>query len=189
MGNIVVKKKLPEFESTRFRASEFEKFSSDAYIDAIDAGNIFSTWEQELSDLSIKLDKDPTLNLFNFYPKLEEVQARKERVIQILSEALSIKAMWESNLSVAYRFVLQIRGHLSSLPEVNGKKNKELQEALMYEKFPEVFDFYSFCEATLDWIKTMITVFDKKLELVESANTNLARQINVTELLSMKGLI
>ena len=191
MPNLIKHEPLPEgvIHLLNFNVDRFVQVSNEAFSDSILISEVFISWDKELQGVAIKLDKDPTINIHGFFSKLEEIQAHKDRIVSILTQALAIKAQWESYFVTADKFLKQAKSQLSSLEEVSGKKNKELQEALMYSKFPPVFDFYTFCDSTLSWIKTMILIFDKRLDLIDSANLNLNRQINVTELLSTRGLI
>ena len=191
MPNLILYEPLPEgvIHLLNLNVDRFAQVSDEAFSDAILISVLFDSWDKELQSVEVKLDKDPTINIHGFFAKLEEIQAHKDRTIAILTQALGIKARWEAYLVTADKFLKQAKSQLSSLEEVSGKKNKELQEAMMYSKFPPVFDFYTFCDSTLSWIKTMILIFDKRLDLIDSANLNLNRQINVTELLSTRGLI
>lgn len=189
MANLVYKQQLPKITSVRFNAQQFYDFSHRVFDDAIVAANQFIAWEATVFAVHVYLDADPSLNIAGFYEKLASVQATKQQIVDIYNEALRLKSEWDSNLSVAEKYVQQLKSVLIYQPEISAKKNKELQEAAMYANCPEVFDFYTFCESTVTWMKAVLTAFDRKLDVVESANANLARQINVTELLSMRGLL
>jgi len=168
---------LSEFDSFFETILEYGKYTK----------NQFNEYYDKLSKIYLQLDNDPTINLANFYEKLKIAQDTKSIVIDVMMGALSIKASWQAYVSVAEKYLREFKSNSLSL--VKDLKNKDLQEAKIYSLNPKIFDCYNYCESMLDYVETMLKVFDLKLDLVESFNLNINRQITVTELLSYKGLL
>jgi uncharacterized Fe-S cluster-containing protein len=185
----VIKKQEPVFQVRSFDDEEFQRFNSNVFESAIVTREMFEEWENTLDSIELKLDADPTVNLSSFYEKLQLAQEKRNEIITILTKALSYKAMWDSYVSVAEKYVRKLKSELSQLEEVRILKNKELQESKMYSKRSDVFDCLSYCSSISDWVDTMVKVFDMKLNLIDQANLNINRQITVTEMLTYKGLL
>jgi len=168
---------------------EFVKFQDDLAKQIQEMYTDFKAWNEVLTLLIVKLDKDPTANLAAFYEKLEYSQFTRNTAVDIIVKALAYRAAWDNNLYVAERYVRIVRSALGKDIDKKENKNKELQESVMYDIRPDVFECFHQCEATLAWLKTMIEAFNAKLDNLESANLNVNRQITVTELLAYKGLI
>jgi len=186
---VVSKQPAGLYVASSYNEDAFQQFNATVFEYGIDTREQFDGWEVLMDAIKLSLDADPTLNLSSFYEKLQLAQEKKNDIVEIMTQALAYKANWESHLAVAEMYVRKLKSELSQLAEVRVLKNKELQEALMYSKRPDVLDCHAYCKAIFNWVETMIKVFDKKLDLIDSANLNINRQINVTELLTYKGLL
>jgi len=185
----VIVKQAPQFQVRSFNEEEFQGFNSTIFEAAIITREQFEEWEDILDDIELKLDADPTINLSSFYEKLQMAQEKRNEIVGIMVKALADKANWESYVAVAEKYVRKLKSELSQSDDVKNLKNKELQESKMYSQRPDIFDCLAYCNAVSDWVETMVKVFDKKLDLIDSANLNINRQITVTELLTYKGLL
>lgn len=172
---------LDEEEFAMFR-DELARQAREMYID-------FDAWNEVLKALVVKLDKNPTENLAGFYEKLEYSQFTRNEAVDIIVKALAYRAAWDNNKYVAEKYLRMARSALGKDIDKRENKNKESQESAMYDIRPDIFECFHQCEATLNWLKTMIDAFHLKLDNLESANLNVNRQITVTELLTYKGLL
>jgi len=172
-----------------FDEEGFAKFNGSVFLIGLQTADKFVAWEAQVMDVRMSLMADPSLNLPGFWLQLQEVQEKKNDLVSIVMRALLEKAEWESIVGRADRYVRQVRAKLIQDATVKAMKNKEMQEARMYDLRADVFDAQSYCASTLLLVKTMISSFEKQLDLLDSANLNINRQIQVAELLSYKGLL
>ena len=168
---------------------QFARFSAGVFASGLETAEQFVDWESEVSAIRMDLMADPSTNLPVFWAQLQEVQTKRNELVEIVMRALWYKGVWEASVGSAERYVRQARAKLMADATVRAMKNKEMQEARMYDLRADVFDVLSYCQSTLLLVKTMLTSFDKQLELLDSANLNINRQITVAELLTYKGLL
>jgi hypothetical protein len=178
-----------------FAIADFDEVAFESFCDKVsEAGEnaqiVWNVWEDQISGMDqMNLMADPSTNLPVFWAQLEEVQRRKNEVVTIIMGALFEKSKWESLLGTASTHLRHARAKLVSDPTVKAMKNKDMQEARMHDLRPDIYDMHEYCTQMLAVLKTIIQAFDKKLELLDSANLNINRQITVAELLSYKGLL
>jgi hypothetical protein len=178
-----------KFAIPEFNEEEFSQFSEIVFSSGLQTADAFVEWEIRVTDVRMTLMVDPSTNLPGFWAQLQEVQEKKNGLVEIMMAALVQKGDWEGFVSSAERYGRQVRAKLVQDATVKAMKNKELQEARMYDMRADVFDVQHYCESTLVLVKTMLSAFDKKLDLLESANLNINRQITVAELLTYRGLL
>lgn len=177
------------FSIAGFEEDEFAQFSDSVFFAGLQTADQFVEWEAQIVDVRMTLMADPSINLPVFWTQLQEVQEKKNDMVSIVMRALLEKAKWEAYVGRSERYGRQVRAKMVQDATVKAMKNKEMQEARMYDLRPDVFDVQSYCASTLLLVKTMISSFEKQLELLDSANLNINRQIVVAELLSHKGLL
>ena len=175
---------IPELDE-----EEFAKFQDGLLTQAFEMYAQFAEWNEQMRLLVVTLDKKPTLNLSGFDEKLEYAQYTRNEAVDIVVKALAYRAAWDNNRYVAEKYLRMAKSALGKDIDKREYKNKESQEAAMYEIRPDIFECFHQCEATLDWLKTMIDAFNLKLDNLESGNLNINRQLTTTELLAYKGLI
>jgi hypothetical protein len=162
-----------KFAIPEFNEEEFSQFSEIVFSSGLQTADAFMDWDIRVRDVHMTLMVDPSLNLPGFWAQLQEVQEKKNALVEIMMSALVQKGDWEGFVSSAERYSRQVRAKL-------------VQDATVKA---DVFDVQHYCESTLVLVKTMLSAFDKKLDLLESANLNINRQITVAELLTYRGLL
>jgi hypothetical protein len=173
-----------------FDEQQFSDFAAQVGEMGVHAATLWSGWEARMMSMEkMYLLEDPSTNLPAFWAQLEEVQRKKNDVVDIITAALFEKARWESKVASGANYVRHVRAKLVSDATVKAMKNKDMQEARMHDLRPDIFDMYEYCVQMLTVLKTIIQGFDKQLDLLDSANLNINRQIVVTELLTYKGLL
>lgn len=180
----------PLYPIAEFDEQAFAEFSQAVATMGENAGTLWARWEEQMERMpKMRLLADPSSNLPAFWAQLEEVQRKKNDVVDIIVAALFEKARWEAQVSEAAKFERHARAKLVSDTTVKAMKNKDMQEARMHDLRPDVFDLHAYCTDMLVVLKSIIQGFDKQSELLDSANLNINRQITVTELLTYKGLL
>ena len=144
----------------------------------------YTTLRSEISSIKFELDTDPAqIGVGNINRKISEVHAYKERVASILGEAITNvykrdHLYQESKLDYDIKF----EKLLNSDDQIKNLKSEGLRTAACNSKIPD--EYMRMCNLKIDlndaegFLKFVQTRFNQ----LESANSNLSRQISVIEL-------
>ena len=139
---------------------------------------------QEVTSVSLSLQKDPQEDVIVFNELYAEVQSHLNRISSIIVEMYREKAWWQKRQHTIKRLYLKARTLLlHTRNEIKALKNKELQEAAIHEEIREVVDLKSIIENVIEDLELSIDMITVKRDELDKANTNLSRQQKVLDTL------
>jgi hypothetical protein len=142
------------------------------------------SYKQELSSISIELSEDPTtegLGLVN--GKIAEINAQKERVGSILMDTLSNVQERKRHFEEAkLAYDLKYERILSTDESVRNLKSEALRSAATNAQISDDFLIMRKAEMDLGDAEAFQKIVQHKYNLLESANSNVSRQITVVQL-------
>jgi len=141
---------------------------------------------EELKELQSKivLDKDPISTGLNFNSQLAELQAAKERVSQILLDAIWNKQAKEIVYKKAKHDYEKAYNNTITSQEVRSLKSADLRESKTESLLVEIKDKLLQAEMDLDVANTFYKTVHHVYDLLKSKNENIVNQIRVVHTLT-----
>ena len=146
------------------------------------------TFEAELDEVNttmvLQLDAHPEEAVAEFNELYSEAQAYQSRVTSILISAYKEKRVWERFNAIAKSLYRKAKNRLYVTDDdIKSLRNKELQEAAVQEKIPDLTNVKEYIENNVEDLESIISIVKEKKEDLDKANTNLSRQQKVVETL------
>ena len=144
----------------------------------------YSELRKELASIHIELDADPAaIGIGHLNEKIAEVHALKERVSGILSEAIANVAdrehlYQETKIAYEAKFDAILNGDTT----ISQLKSDALRRAAVNSQLPEEFAKACALKIDLGDAESFQKLVQSKYNLLDSANTNISRQISVIQL-------
>jgi len=144
----------------------------------------YDLYREELSNIKIELDADPaTVGIGTLNEKIAQVHALKERTSSILGEAIANvferkRVYQELKLDYETKFDRTLHGS----DQIRGLKSEGLRRAACNAELPDEFAKVNSAEIDLMEAEGFQKLVQSKYNLLDSANTNISRQISVIEL-------
>lgn len=139
---------------------------------------------KELQQIKIQLDPDPVQQgLASLNKKIAEIQAEKERVGALLVEALKNKS--EANILLDAKkgdHARQLDTLLATDEEVKQQKSSELRKATANVRLKDLLTDLAYAELESQKADIYHKCVQQMYSHLESANTNLSRQISVIQM-------
>jgi hypothetical protein len=137
---------------------------------------------EELNSIYANLDPNPDIDIALFNENYAYIQSQHNRVCKILSDIKQEYKIWQMFLGEAQILYKKAKNNiLANTEEIRALRNKELQEAALQEKIPELVDLVDKLELIVDDMKEDIGIVEIKANLLDKANTNLNRQQKIVE--------
>jgi hypothetical protein len=144
----------------------------------------YSELRRELSEIHIDLDADPAaMGIGTLNTKIAEVHALKDRVATILAEAIanvSERSRTHNEAKIIYE--AKFDAILNNDPSIQALKSEGLRRAGCNAKLPDEFARVNATEIDLGDAESFQKIVQAKYNLLDSANTNISRQISVIQL-------
>jgi hypothetical protein len=144
----------------------------------------YSELRKELADIHIDLDTDPaSTGVGTLNSKIAEVHALKDRVATILAEAIANVAERDRTYNEA-KIVYEAKfdAILNNDAAVQTLKSEGLRRAACNSKLPDEFARMNATQIDLADAESFQKIVQAKYNLLDSANTNISRQISVIQL-------
>jgi len=144
----------------------------------------YSELRKELSTIKIELDSDPTATgIGQLNAKIAEVHALKDRVASIMAEAIAnVSERSRSHQEAKMLYEAKFDAILNSDRTVTELKSEGLRRAACNAKLPEEYARVNATEIDLNDAESFQKLVQAKYNLLDSANTNISRQISVIQL-------
>ena len=137
---------------------------------------------EELDNIQFSLSPTPDDNISEFNEKYAFVQSHCNRVGHILIQVKKEIKIWNSFRNRAKSLYRKAKNNLlTTVTDIKNLRNKELQEAAIQERVPEVVDLLEGLDILIEELEYDIDIIKIKKELLDSANLNLSRQQRVVE--------
>lgn len=144
----------------------------------------YSEYRRELASIQIDLDADPAASgIGTLNAKIAEVHALKERVSSMLSEAISNVAEHErkhQEAKIAYE--AKFDAILNNDKSIRELKSEGLRTAACNAQLSDDFARVNASKIDLGDAESFQRLVQTKYNLLDSANTNISRQISVIQL-------
>lgn len=144
----------------------------------------YSELRRELASIQIDLDSDPAAaGIGTLNAKIAEVHALKERVATIMAEAIanvSERSRTHQEAKMAYE--AKFDAILNNDRTVQELKSEGLRRAACNAKLPDEYARVNSTEIDLSDAESFQKLVQAKYNLLDSANTNISRQISVIQL-------
>lgn len=144
----------------------------------------YSEFRRELASIQIDLDADPAASgIGTLNAKIAEVHALKERVSSMLSEAISNVAEHErkhQEAKIAYE--AKFDAILNNDKTIRELKSEGLRTAACNAQLSDDFARVNASKIDLGDAESFQRLVQTKYNLLDSANTNISRQISVIQL-------
>lgn len=144
----------------------------------------YSELRTELASIRIDLDSDPAATgIGNLNVKIAEVHALKGRVAGMLSEAIANVAERDRTYQ-EYKILYEAKfdAILNQDPEIRNLKSEGLRTAACNAKLPDEYAKVNASKIDLADAESFQKIVQTKYNLLDSANTNISRQISVIQL-------
>lgn len=136
----------------------------------------------ELASIYDELDPEPDIDIAIFNEKYARVQAHHNRLCKVLTETLQEYKVWQTFLSRAKNLYKKAKNNIFTTDDtIRALRNKDLQEAALQEKIPDLVDLIDNLEIIVDELKEEVGIVKLKCDLLDKANTNMNRQQKVVE--------
>jgi len=144
----------------------------------------YSEYYTELASMHVALDEDPaSIGIGSINRKIASIHAYKERTAAILTEAIANTYEREKgHRLLKLDYDLKFEKLLISDDQIKNLKSEGLRTAACNAKLPDEFLKMTSAEIDLNDSEGFLKVVQAKLNQLESANSNLSRQISVIEL-------
>jgi hypothetical protein len=144
----------------------------------------YSELRRELADIHIDLDTDPAATgIGQLNAKIAEVHALKDRVATILAEAIANVAERDRTHNEAkIIYEAKFDAILNNDKSVQELKSEGLRRAACNAKLPDEFAKMNSTKIDLSDAESFQKMVQTKYNLLDSANTNISRQISVIQL-------
>lgn len=144
----------------------------------------YSELRAELASIHIDLDSDPAATgIGNLNAKIAEVHSLKDRVSSILSDAISNVAERDRSYQESkILYEAKFDAILNNDPEIKALKSEGLRTAACNAKLPDEFSKVNSLKIDLADAESFQKIVQAKYNLLDSANTNISRQISVIQL-------
>lgn len=144
----------------------------------------YSGLRQELASIQIELDADPAATgIGTLNAKIAEVHALKERVATIMAEAIAnVSERSRSHQEAKMLYESKFDAILNSERSVQELKSEGLRRAACNAKLPDEYSRVNSTEIDLNDAESFQKLVQAKYNLLDSANTNISRQISVIQL-------
>jgi hypothetical protein len=139
---------------------------------------------QELSSIRIDLDADPaSIGVSNINKKIADVNAQKERVASVLGEAIANVYEREHNYAaLQLDYDIKAGKLLNSDDSIKNLKSEGLRSAALQATFSEEYLKAHTSKIDLTDAEGFLKFVQSKYNQLDSANSNISRQISVVEL-------
>lgn len=144
----------------------------------------YSEIRRELASIRIELDPDPAATgIGQLNEKIAEVHALKDRVSSIMSEAIANVAEHE-RLHQQAKIVYETKfdAILNNTKAIQEMKSDALRRAAVNAQLPDEFSRMNATKIDLGDAEAFQKLVQTKYNLLDSANTNISRQISVIQL-------
>ena len=136
----------------------------------------------ELASIYDELDPEPDIDIALFNEKYARVQAHHNRLCKVLTETLQEYKIWQTFLGRAKNLYKKAKNNIFTTDDtIRALRNKDLQEAALQEKIPDLVDLIDNLEIIVDELKEEVGIVKLKCDLLDKANTNMNRQQKVVE--------
>lgn len=144
----------------------------------------YSELRRELASITISLDSDPAATgIGALNAKIAEVHALKERVAAILSEAIANVAERErTHQEAKITYEAKYDAILNGSKNIQEMKSDALRKAACNSQLPDDFAKTNATKIDLGDAESFQKLVQAKYNLLDSANTNISRQISVIQL-------
>lgn len=144
----------------------------------------YGEFRRELSSIQIGLDADPAaLGIGTLNAKIAEVHALKERVSAILSEAISnVSERERTHQESKIYYQAKFDAILNNDKSIRELKSEGLRTAACNAQLSDEFAKVNATKMDLDDAESFQRLVQTKYNLLDSANTNISRQISVIQL-------
>ena len=152
-------------------------------VDAVQLRDFnFEEMLDELEAVNFKIDEQPEEALAEFLDLYARVQAYQSRVTSILVQMHREHGVWKRFKNRADSLYRRAKDRiLSTNPEIQALRNKELQESAVHELIPDLVNIREIIDNVIDDIESMKDIAEEKKEDLDKANTNLSRQQKIVE--------
>jgi hypothetical protein len=144
----------------------------------------YSELRKELASIQIELDPDPAaLGIGTLNAKIAEVHAMKERVASIMAEAIAnVSERSRTHQEAKMIYESKFDAILNNERTVQELKSEGLRRAACNAKLPDEYAKVNATEIDLSDAESFQKLVQSKYNLLDSANTNISRQISVIQL-------
>ncbi len=144
----------------------------------------YSELRKELASIQIDLDADPaSTGIGQLNAKIAEVHALKERVATIMSEAIAnVAERNRAHQEAKMTYEAKFDAILNNDKSVQELKSEGLRRAACNAKLPDEYARVNSTEIDLSDAESFQKLVQAKYNLLDSANTNISRQISVIQL-------
>lgn len=144
----------------------------------------YSEFRRELSSIQIELDADPAaMGIGTLNAKIAEVHALKERVSGILAEAIANVSEKDRTHQIAkISYEAKFDAILNNDKTIRELKSEGLRTAACNAQLSDDFARVNATKLDLSDAESFQKLVQTKYNLLDSANTNISRQISVIQL-------
>lgn len=144
----------------------------------------YAEMRRELASIQIELDQDPAAaGIGTLNAKIAEVHAMKERVATIMAEAIAnVAERNRSHQEAKMVYESKFDAILNNDATVRELKSEGLRRAACNAKLPDEYARVNATEIDLNDAESFQKLVQAKYNLLDSANTNISRQISVIQL-------
>ncbi len=144
----------------------------------------YSELRKELASIQIELDADPAATgIGTLNAKIAEVHAMKERVAGIMAEAIAnVSERSRTHQEAKMVYESKFDAILNQDGTVRDLKSEGLRRAACNAKLPDEYARVNSTEIDLNDAESFQKLVQAKYNLLDSANTNISRQISVIQL-------
>jgi len=144
----------------------------------------YDVYRQELNAISILLEGDPaTVGIVTINKKIAEVNAMRERVAAVLSEAIANvyeREHFYEEMKLDYD--IKFQKTLNGDPSIQSLKSDTLRVAAVNAKLPDEFLKMNAAKINFNDAEGFLKLVQAKYNQLDSANSNISRQISVIQL-------
>jgi len=138
--------------------------------------------KKELISFGLKLDEDPTSKgLKNFNIKIAQIDAQKTRAMIILTTAISNENMIDKLYKRVLSFHDITRANFLAFPDVSKLPNQSARDAEVIKKMNDLIEVKDNADTMLQNAKTFTKVARNVVDMLESTNKNISRQLSVVQ--------
>lgn len=144
----------------------------------------YSELRKEMATIRIDLDGDPAaIGIGQLNAKIAEVHALKDRVASIMAEAIAnVSERSRTHQEAKMLYEAKFDAILNSDRMVQELKSEGLRRAACNAKLPDDYARVNATEIDLNDAESFQKLVQAKYNLLDSANTNISRQISVIQL-------
>lgn len=159
---------LPDLLNIRTKYSEYVLLEYDKYL-------------KELNLCGITLEEDPSKNLTLLNTKIAKIDAQKSRVGYIVNLAVHNENDLEMFVKEAHRIRDREWAKLLMSPLVKAFTSKELREAAANVQMNDIEEFVTDLDASYSRAKSFTRMAQNTLDMLESTNKNISRQVTIIQ--------